>query len=785
MPNFSKVPYGLLWRVPHGRINPIQLYFLSPGSLISYNNPVFNITWLSSYLTSGGLLAHSYSSTIDYRRVVIECVAHPFFVAYNDKMPSHMRASLWAPKKYLLDKPGVALDPDSIEVPEPCSPFREVYAHHYDDHLPLYWDRVSGSEFELKLDDSGNWNVDSQQWPGNISKCEINLRKYHGDHELVLRYLFGCGWSWFDDKARDLLKNANFRKQVHALRAGIPLQVSTTLNEPTNRLLLLIKMWKKQRSASIALDLRLEGVVGEVKEGKAFYFPLNIVYCPPGKDMTNSHEETSNHATRITMGYSNENIEGNFQSIKGGISISLFGIVGVDTSYENTSSREQTASHASSAIIRFTNTQGTIITANNQRAIGRAYWGPLSDLFVILENMKMLFIKAFKDEDEDEPIIGAYPLPNSKPCRKLIIPTHLLLDPKDDPIANRIEWVDRKELLLRNPFIRGRDKAEQEANLEKFHAGQIKLEEVVDPYADPNRYNASRALLVTSLGVGAGSEINYYETKQIQVDKVDSEEESYQLRCTQSGSAGGAIVIGGGVTVGDTLTVRYHNTKEMAEEEAWIKTAKCYLIRDQNDHALGDIDVYYDCHFGTFMFRQILNASGERTPTLVAVQGSITDIMGSNIAHEHVTLINTSSSEWTRTATDKNGYYAFPCVEPGDYVLKCGGDEKKLTIKPEDIAKRHIELNLIGAKRILDLQRAKIIDLIDGFDISGSEAIKLGKAAQTLQSEEQVFKFLELSKNEIDEFGRQNVLIPMMKRRAPIPKKRKTGRINRKDRKEP
>jgi hypothetical protein len=49
-------------------------------------------------------------------------------------------------------------------------------------------------------------------------------------------------------------------------------------------------------------------------------------------------------------------------------------------------SQPQSTTNQSTSAIQVSHLRSTVVTADNQKAIGRAYWGPLGDLFVILVN---------------------------------------------------------------------------------------------------------------------------------------------------------------------------------------------------------------------------------------------------------------------------------------------------------------------------------------------------------------------------------------------------------------
>ena len=49
-------------------------------------------------------------------------------------------------------------------------------------------------------------------------------------------------------------------------------------------------------------------------------------------------------------------------------------------------SQSQSTTNQSTSGIQVSHFRSTVVTADNQKAIGRAYWGPLGDIFVVLVN---------------------------------------------------------------------------------------------------------------------------------------------------------------------------------------------------------------------------------------------------------------------------------------------------------------------------------------------------------------------------------------------------------------
>src|SRR5207247_10276329 len=104
------------------------------------------------------------------------------------------------------------------------------------------------------------------------------------------------------------------------------------------------------------------------------YLPVSIVYCPPNQDMTASLTNSQDYGTRMTIGNSAEFVGLPVPQVLASLGMTL-GISGPTTSQDVTNRAENT--------IELSYFRETVLTADNQRAIGRAYWGPLSDLFVL------------------------------------------------------------------------------------------------------------------------------------------------------------------------------------------------------------------------------------------------------------------------------------------------------------------------------------------------------------------------------------------------------------------
>lgn len=186
------------------------------------------------------------------------------------------------------------------------------------------------------------------------------------------------------------------------------------------------------------------------------YLPMTILYCPPGQDMYNALTQNNYYGTIIGMGFSEDvgtKSEG-VSKVQGGVNLN-FGYVSGSLSFSGSEGVEQSESvtEAMTNNVTMTYTWNTTLIADNQRVVGRKYWGPLGDLFLLLKNPwfsligtdegKMLLVESDKTAERTE---------------ILIVPGHRLLRPDGDPVASRIPPMTRKKILELDPFYVNLDK---------------------------------------------------------------------------------------------------------------------------------------------------------------------------------------------------------------------------------------------------------------------------------------------------------------------------------------
>lgn len=187
------------------------------------------------------------------------------------------------------------------------------------------------------------------------------------------------------------------------------------------------------------LDVIFQAIQGShyVGDFTLDYIPLSIVYCPPNQDMSNSLEQSVSYGTRMTIGKS-ESFEA-LSGIHGKVNALGLELGGVHIS------NSRSTSNRSEVGIQTSHFRKSIITADNSRAIGPSYWGPLGDLFVILVNPEFQIHKRI-----DETLV--YSCTDIQEV--IVAPAHKLLLPGNDPITSQIPEDVRYKLLNLDPFIK-------------------------------------------------------------------------------------------------------------------------------------------------------------------------------------------------------------------------------------------------------------------------------------------------------------------------------------------
>jgi hypothetical protein len=460
------------------------------------------------------------------------------------------------------------------------------------------------------------------------------------------------------------------------------------------------------------------------------YVPISIVYCPHCKEGTNALTTTDAFGTVVTVGESRDiqTERSSGHTVRGGVRISslddnsgVSGSVGYTETELDGSSGEDSVTSA----LKFTYQWSSSIIADNQRAIGRAYFGPLSDLFVILKNP---WFELTGDENNNV-YLGVSEL-TSVYTEILILPAHKLLRPGRDPIANRIPPETRRQILSLDPFI---------CNLDPFFPPDgsdpdpsVDLSLAINPYRDPSSENRAALIAKYSLDTGVVLELSHHE--QIDISTTITNSKSIYSRVGEKITRDVDVfttIVGEffklGLSLGYTgedaesefVRIAYHKSFETFDRHS--KTAQCKLIRNQNHSDLCDIEVWLDKLFSTFMFRKI---EPQGSPGSGIIGGAV--ILQEEDRLRHVEVALAGEEETYTTTTNHLGNFVFQNLAAGSYKLKVGDKTKNIRITKKDIEKgaiRHVEIR--NARRALNLRKAPLWELAEAFEVSLPVAKKI------------------------------------------------------------
>jgi hypothetical protein len=506
------------------------------------------------------------------------------------------------------------------------------------------------------------------------------------------------------------------------------------------------------------------------------YVPMTILYSPPGQDMYNALTQSSEYGTVLSFGFTEEvgTKSGSTMSVKGGISgqfgpVSMSSGISAGQGVENSASLENAMSNK----LMLSYTWNTTLVADNQRVIGRSYWGPLGDLFLLLKNP---WFSIVGDEDGDLSLTGCER--TALETEILIVPAHRLLRPGDDPVASQIPEDTRRRLLELDPFI---------TNLHLFFPDQPAqpLSLAAAPYRDPSdggTYgNANRASLVARYGISNGVELDLSRAEGIRVSDQRTTANTYMSEVTNRSSGFvdlglffSAITLGlsGSSYTGKFVKTSFHQSRELMMGS--VKTALCKLIRNQNQADLEDIEVYWDKHFSTFMFRKVRSPSTGHERRVGSIFGRVRDRRGTGLRQVLVALVlveralakyvdilrpildelgwdpaesdvatlisilvdrgvdlstvaaQLPESVGARTVTNGLGSFAFRNLAPGTYVVQAGDQAKSVVLSREDIeAGRFPHVELGHTRRLLDLRASALWELEEVFGLSGEAARRI------------------------------------------------------------
>ncbi len=461
------------------------------------------------------------------------------------------------------------------------------------------------------------------------------------------------------------------------------------------------------------------------------YIPITILYCPPGQDMTNSLKQTSNCMTNLSCGFSktvgSKNSTG--MEISGGIGgltkfVSGSGLISSSSSETNS----QSIGNSVTNMICLNYLWGTNLIADNHQAIGNKFWGPLGDLFLILKN-PWLSLRG----DEKGSYLIEWSESKSFLTEILVLPAHKLLRPDKDPIASHIPADCRRRMLELDPFI---------TNLDDFFPIDkgLELSIAVNPYQDPSVGNPStntgdnRAVRIARYSISNGVILDFSMVSEINFRNINNNETEYFSEVTKTdnyvlnlGIFFDAISLGlsGSNATSKFTRLTYQNSEECSVGK--ILTATCKLIRNQDETDLSDIEIWWDKHFNTFMFRKIhpckpIKVKISGTELLICegirLSGTVISIDGRRLGNVKINIKSTKSSLYYSTMTDHLGKFSFENIIVGKYEIECGDTKHDLEVTNENLADLGIYIELKNVKRVIDLKNTPLWEFAEACQIS-------------------------------------------------------------------
>jgi hypothetical protein len=523
------------------------------------------------------------------------------------------------------------------------------------------------------------------------------------------------------------------------------LTVSTTMTEPAEQYRITLHCETRDTSLGTSADATafLQAVQGQSAIGDFTldFVPMSIVYCPPGQDMTASLTQSESYGTRFTIGESS-----GMESQTGvQFKVDFLGLFGEGVGF----SQSQSTTNQSTSGIQVSHFRSTVVTADNQKAIGRAYWGPLGDIFVILVNPSFAASRR-----ADGTIL--YSLQQIE--QVLLIPAYKLLRPDGDPIAGAVPSDVRQRLLQLDPFLH---------NLDRFFPDSgDDLAVAANPFADPSANN--RTEMIGRWWLDAGTELNYALGDSQQLFSSSATEVKFSSTVSINASAGAdfdGISAALGVSQSNTTSVGFQTSKET--DASFATTASCFLIHNQNERDLDGIEIYYDKIFSTFMFRRIL-ARHRPGPGLCAgaVRGRISDIDGLPLGRLAVSLID-GRRPVDQTTTSVQGEYLFSNVCPGTYTLTAGDRSARVTIEEAATPIVPARLDLDRVRRVLDLSTAPVWELSEALGLPSETVRLIGAKLPELRDVRALAKLAGVDERRRVAWTERNVLSWTKARRPP------------------
>ncbi len=479
--------------------------------------------------------------------------------------------------------------------------------------------------------------------------------------------------------------------------------------------------------------LFLQAVQGESVLGDFTldFLPISIVYCPPGQDMTASLTQSESYGTRFTIG------ESSGMESQSGVQakVDFLGIVGEGVGF----SQSQSTTNQATSGIQVSHFRTTVVTADNQKAIGRAYWGPLGDIFVILVNPSFAASKR-----ADGTIL--YALKGTE--QVLAIPAWKLLRPDGDPIASAVPADVRQRLLELDPFIN---------NLELFFPDSgADIAKAANPFANPSGNN--RAELIGRWWLDTGTELNYALGDSQQLFSSQSSEVKFSSTVTINASVGASydgIAAGLSLSQSNTTSVGFQASKET--DASVSSTASCFLMHNQNQRDLDGIEIYYDKIYSTFMFRRVLARTRPGGPCGGVVSGTVIGVDGHPLRRMTLQLRD-GKHLVQETLTNNKGEYSFFNLCHGDYVLTAGDREVHVSVKEEVTPFNPVRLPIDKVRRVINLSTAPVWEVMEALSLSSDAVRRIGAELPRIRDVRTLAKIAGVSSEQAALWTRRNVL---------------------------
>jgi hypothetical protein len=508
------------------------------------------------------------------------------------------------------------------------------------------------------------------------------------------------------------------------------------------------------------------------------YIPITILYCPPDQDMLNSLEQNTNYGTVVTLGNgaTSTSFYQSTTSLGGGVQLSAGTLPGTPvpinasvsggTSTQAQNSFSSSQNTAISNVFNFSYSWDTLLTADNQATVGRNFWGPLGDLFLLLKNPSW----NVKQATDGTYVLNPTP---SYEAEVVIVPGHKLLNPTGDPIASAISEATRQKLLELDPFY---------TNLAPFFppgdvppAANLDPSDAVDPYVDPSTgsdftdldpsstvVGDNRACLIASYGVDNGVVLDLTTQHSILFTDNNANQSTFNADVVSMTSVTGAISLpflnvngSDGSVNSQSMQISYQTSHETIEGA--IQTAHCRLVRNQVEGDLDVIQVWYDKLFSTFLFRRVAQArfelpgtvytSGKPTtgllerlsdlgptaevtgmPSETPQPGAASGItrgttVGKTVQHPlaNIKVTLTRGQNTYSTMTDPSGsFHFYNLPEPGKYVLSVGGTTKTVMVSAGGAR----PVQVTGVTRAIDVRSCALWEL-ETLGLSRGDAVGL------------------------------------------------------------